>query len=106
MSTLHTGESGHAVGAPSVLMPFFSFPLARTVSLRLVSLLVLLFSLWSQITCGGNAEHETCKTCGYNYKELPVRMRQRDGVCWVLEGKEEPGGFQILGLRGKRSLRC
>ena len=79
MSTLHTGESGHVVGAPSVLMPFFSFPLARTVSLRLVSLLVLLFSLWSQITCGGNAEQERCKTCGYNYKELPVRMRRRDG---------------------------
>lgn len=60
-------------------MPFFSLPLARTVSLRLVSLLVLLISLWSQITCGGNAEEERCKTCGYNYKELAVRMRRRDG---------------------------
>lgn len=67
------------VGALSVLMPFFSFPLARTVFLRLVSLLVLLVSLWSQITCGGNAEAAWCKTCGYNYKELPVRMRWRDG---------------------------
>lgn len=63
------------VGAPSVLMPFFSFPLARTVSLRLVSLLVLLLSLWNEITCGGDAEDERCKTCDYNYKELPVRMR-------------------------------
>ncbi|XP_043292923.1 transmembrane channel-like protein 4 isoform X3 [Cervus canadensis] len=46
------------------------FILLRTVSLRLVSLPVLLISLWSQITCGDDA---WCKTCGYNYKELP---------CW------------------------
>ncbi|KAK2490810.1 hypothetical protein MC885_007860 [Smutsia gigantea] len=49
------------------------FILLRTVFLRLASLLVLLFSLWNQITCGGDAEAEGCKTCGYNYKELP---------CW------------------------
>ncbi|XP_057352589.1 transmembrane channel-like protein 4 isoform X4 [Manis pentadactyla] len=49
------------------------FILLRTVFLRLASLLVLLFSLWNQITCGGDAEAEECKTCGYNYKELP---------CW------------------------
>uniref|UniRef100_A0A8C8Y928 Transmembrane channel-like protein n=1 Tax=Panthera leo TaxID=9689 RepID=A0A8C8Y928_PANLE len=49
------------------------FILLRTVFLRLASLLVLLFSLWNQITCGGNAEAEECKTCGYKYKELP---------CW------------------------
>ncbi|XP_004648419.1 transmembrane channel-like protein 4 [Octodon degus] len=47
--------------------------LIRTVFLRLASLLVLLFSLWSQITCGGNAQAPECKDCGYNYKELP---------CW------------------------
>nr|XP_023399259.1 transmembrane channel-like protein 4 [Loxodonta africana] len=47
--------------------------LLRTVFLRLFSLLVLLISLWYQITCGGNAEAEDCKACGYNYKELP---------CW------------------------
>uniref|UniRef100_A0A452QKX5 Transmembrane channel-like protein n=1 Tax=Ursus americanus TaxID=9643 RepID=A0A452QKX5_URSAM len=47
--------------------------LLRTVFLRLASLLVLLFSLWNQITCGGQAEAKECKTCGYNYKELP---------CW------------------------
>ncbi|ELK32899.1 Transmembrane channel-like protein 4 [Myotis davidii] len=44
-----------------------------TVFLRLASLLVLLFSLWDQITCRGNAEAENCKVCGYNYKALP---------CW------------------------
>ncbi|XP_054175855.1 voltage-gated chloride channel TMC4 isoform X9 [Homo sapiens] len=47
--------------------------LHRTVFLRLASLVVLLFSLWNQITCGGDSEAEDCKTCGYNYKQLP---------CW------------------------
>nr|XP_004671575.2 transmembrane channel-like protein 4 isoform X1 [Jaculus jaculus] len=47
--------------------------LLRTVALRLTSLLFLLISLWGQITCGGDATADGCKTCGYNYKELP---------CW------------------------
>lgn len=63
-------------GIGSVLIPFLS--LARSVFLRLASLLVLLFSLWNQITCGGNAEAEKCKTCGYNYKDLPVRTVGRE----------------------------
>uniref|UniRef100_G3RB62 Transmembrane channel-like protein n=1 Tax=Gorilla gorilla gorilla TaxID=9595 RepID=G3RB62_GORGO len=49
------------------------FILLRTVFLRLASLVVLLFSLWNQITCGGDSEAEDCETCGYNYKQLP---------CW------------------------
>ncbi|XP_007538779.2 transmembrane channel-like protein 4 isoform X4 [Erinaceus europaeus] len=49
------------------------FILLRTVFLRLASLVMLLVSLWSQITCGGDAEAPACKTCGYNYEELP---------CW------------------------
>lgn len=81
------------VGAPSVLMPFFSFPLARTVSLRLVSLLVLLVSLWSKITCGGDAEDNKCKTCGYNYQELPVRMR---GLLGSLKERKSPVGSRFL----------
>ena len=51
--------------------------------LRLASLLVLLFSLWNQITCGGNAEAEECKTCGYKYKELPVRRKERGPKPWA-----------------------
>ncbi|XP_016072713.1 PREDICTED: transmembrane channel-like protein 4 isoform X2 [Miniopterus natalensis] len=48
--------------------------LLRTMFLRLASLLVLLSSLWSQITCRDEgAEAEACKACGYNYKKLP---------CW------------------------
>ncbi|XP_036599301.1 transmembrane channel-like protein 4 [Trichosurus vulpecula] len=49
------------------------FILFRTVFLRLASLVVLLISLWNQITCGGNPEAEACATCGYDYSNLP---------CW------------------------
>lgn len=70
VSTFRAGRAWHAAGTSSVLIPFLS--LARTIFLRLASLLVLIFSLWKQITCGGNAEADKCKTCGYNY-ELP---------CW------------------------
>ncbi|XP_026227641.1 transmembrane channel-like protein 7 isoform X2 [Anabas testudineus] len=45
--------------------------LLRAVFLRLVSLAVLLFTLWSQITCYTNSEE--CKLCQYNYQKYP---------CW------------------------
>lgn len=64
-----------------MLTPFLPSP-ARTVILRLVSLPVLLISLWNKITCGGNAEAENCKACGYSYKELPVR-RTGNPDSWV-----------------------
>lgn len=76
VSTFCAGGTWYAAGIRSGLIPLLS--LARTVFLRLASLLVLLLSLWNQITCGGNAEAEECKTCGYNYKELPVRTVGRD----------------------------
>ncbi|XP_030400665.1 transmembrane channel-like protein 4 isoform X2 [Gopherus evgoodei] len=47
--------------------------LIRTVFLRLSSLLVLLFSLWSQITCNGDPDAESCRTCRYDHKQHP---------CW------------------------
>ncbi|XP_068591166.1 transmembrane channel-like protein 7 [Cebidichthys violaceus] len=47
--------------------------LLRAVFLRLVSLGVLLFTLWRQITCEGNINSEDCKLCQYNYKVYP---------CW------------------------
>ncbi|XP_043357119.1 transmembrane channel-like protein 4 isoform X2 [Dermochelys coriacea] len=47
--------------------------LLRTVFLRLSSLLVLLFSLWTQITCHGDPDADSCKTCHYNYQQHP---------CW------------------------
>ncbi|XP_020859079.1 voltage-gated chloride channel TMC4 [Phascolarctos cinereus] len=47
--------------------------LLRTVVLRLASLVVLLVSLWNQITCEGKPEAEACAACGYDYNILP---------CW------------------------
>ncbi|XP_034553259.1 transmembrane channel-like protein 4 [Notolabrus celidotus] len=42
--------------------------LFRAVALRLVSLGVLLITLWSQVTCEGNREHLDCELCKYNHK--------------------------------------
>uniref|UniRef100_A0A8C4SZ83 Transmembrane channel-like protein n=1 Tax=Erpetoichthys calabaricus TaxID=27687 RepID=A0A8C4SZ83_ERPCA len=41
--------------------------LFRAVFLRFASLGVLLFSLWAQITCGGDVTATDCKACEYNY---------------------------------------
>ncbi|MCI4374278.1 hypothetical protein PGIGA_G00004510 [Pangasianodon gigas] len=41
--------------------------LLRAVFLRFVSLAVLLYTLWNQITCGANTG--TCSPCGYSYKQ-------------------------------------
>ncbi|XP_061572953.1 transmembrane channel-like protein 7 isoform X2 [Cololabis saira] len=47
--------------------------LLRAVVLRLVSLGVLLFTLWSQITCYGNKDDSLCETCKYHHEDYP---------CW------------------------
>ncbi|XP_014372932.1 transmembrane channel-like protein 4 isoform X1 [Alligator sinensis] len=47
--------------------------LVRSVFLRLASLVVLLVSLWMQITCHGQTEAFDCRTCGYNHRHFP---------CW------------------------
>lgn len=47
--------------------------LLRAVFLRLISLGVLLFTLWQQITCEGNTDSPDCKQCHYNHKDYP---------CW------------------------
>ncbi|XP_054849562.1 transmembrane channel-like protein 4 isoform X3 [Eublepharis macularius] len=41
--------------------------LLRNVFLRLASLVVLLISLWSQITCSGDPKDSNCKDCGYSH---------------------------------------
>lgn len=48
--------------------------LHRSVFLRMVSLGVLLFTLWSQITCEQGIPPEDCTLCHYNYKSYPVCM--------------------------------
>ncbi|XP_030053752.1 voltage-gated chloride channel TMC4 isoform X2 [Microcaecilia unicolor] len=40
--------------------------LIRCVFLRFASLVILLYSLWTQITCNGQKDESHCKTCGYN----------------------------------------
>ncbi|XP_072250273.1 transmembrane channel-like protein 7 [Leuresthes tenuis] len=47
--------------------------LLRAVFLRLVSLGVLLYTLWSQITCNGDVTSGNCEWCKYNYDNYP---------CW------------------------
>lgn len=44
----------------------------RAVVLRLVGLCVLIFTLWSQVTCSGNPDEDDCQLCQYNYKLYPV----------------------------------
>ncbi|CAF97899.1 unnamed protein product, partial [Tetraodon nigroviridis] len=48
--------------------------LMRAVVLRLVGLGVLLFTLWTQVTCGGNPEEDDCRLCQYNYKLYQVNL--------------------------------
>ncbi|XP_071326975.1 transmembrane channel-like protein 7 isoform X2 [Trachinotus anak] len=47
--------------------------LLRAVFLRLVSLGVILFTLWRQITCEGDTNSGDCKLCQYNHGVYP---------CW------------------------
>lgn len=46
--------------------------MSRAVFLRLVSLGVLLYTLWRQITCEGDTNKADCKLCSYNFKDYPV----------------------------------
>ncbi|XP_069492678.1 transmembrane channel-like protein 7 [Ambystoma mexicanum] len=49
------------------------FTLLRCVFLRFASLVILLFSLWQQITCDGSSHDARCMPCGYNHDQFP---------CW------------------------
>uniref|UniRef100_A0A8D2LA99 Transmembrane channel-like protein n=1 Tax=Varanus komodoensis TaxID=61221 RepID=A0A8D2LA99_VARKO len=47
--------------------------LLRSVFLRLASLVVVLISLWAQITCNGDPQNSRCQNCGYDNQLHP---------CW------------------------
>ncbi|KAJ1131529.1 hypothetical protein NDU88_009865 [Pleurodeles waltl] len=64
-----------------IIIQFEKYPLTteikltllRCVFLRLASLVILLFSLWQQITCDGSKDDTRCVPCGYNHDQFP---------CW------------------------
>ncbi|NXM73311.1 TMC7 protein, partial [Serilophus lunatus] len=60
--------------------------LMRCVFLRLANIVVLLFSLWSQIS---NCTADKCKPCGYNYKLYP---------CWESDVGREMYKLMIFDL--------
>lgn len=55
-------------------IPAFLSAVCRAVALRLVGLCVLLFTLWSQVTCGGKPYEDDCRLCQYNYKLYQVNL--------------------------------
>ncbi|XP_061676884.1 transmembrane channel-like protein 7 isoform X2 [Syngnathoides biaculeatus] len=61
--------------------------LLRAVFLRLVSLGVLLFTLWSQITC--QRDMEKCSLCQYNHEEYP---------CWETRVGQEMYKLSLFDL--------
>ncbi|XP_074872090.1 voltage-gated chloride channel TMC4 isoform X1 [Carettochelys insculpta] len=54
--------------------------LLRTMFLRLCSLVVLLISLWTQITCHGDVDSGSCEPCRYNHQLHP---------CWETKVGQE-----------------
>eukprot|EP00066_Takifugu_rubripes_P010122 XP_003977688.1 PREDICTED: transmembrane channel-like protein 4 [Takifugu rubripes] len=63
--------------------------LMRAVFLRLFGLCVLLFTLWSQVTCSGNPEEDDCRLCQYNHKLYP---------CWETRVGQEMYKLTVFDL--------
>ncbi|XP_032093098.1 transmembrane channel-like protein 4 [Thamnophis elegans] len=79
------------------LVPLEKYPLSfeikitllRNVVLRFASLIVVLVTLWGQITCNGDMQNSDCRNCGYNNKLHP---------CWETSVGQEMYKLMIFDL--------
>uniref|UniRef100_A0A8C5WP58 Transmembrane channel-like protein n=1 Tax=Laticauda laticaudata TaxID=8630 RepID=A0A8C5WP58_LATLA len=79
------------------LVPLEKYPLSfqikitllRNVVLRFASLIVVLVTLWGQITCNGNPQNSKCHNCGYNNHLHP---------CWETSVGQEMYKLVIFDL--------
>uniref|UniRef100_A0A6B2FGG2 Transmembrane channel-like protein n=1 Tax=Bothriechis nubestris TaxID=1766655 RepID=A0A6B2FGG2_9SAUR len=79
------------------LVPLEKYPLSfqikitllRNVVLRFASLIVVLVTLWGQITCNGDPQNSKCRYCGYNNHLHP---------CWETSVGQEMYKLMIFDL--------
>ncbi|XP_058039752.1 transmembrane channel-like protein 4 [Ahaetulla prasina] len=79
------------------LVPLEKYPLSfqikitllRNVVLRFASLIVVLVTLWGQITCNGDPQNSKCRNCGYNNHLHP---------CWETSVGQEMYKLMIFDM--------
>lgn len=70
--------------------------MCRAVFLRLVSLGVLLFTLWGQITCEGDLDSADCNLCKYNSKVYQVTELVECMRAFVKDASPQTGWKELL----------